>query len=252
MQGVLYVSHGSRVKEAAQQAVSFLEDVKKKVDVPLQEICFLELAEPDIAAGAAKLVEQGALNITVIPVLLLSAGHYYEDIPEEIEEVKRRYPHISFTYGKPIGVQERVIDIAVDRIRETGVPMKENASLLIVGRGSRDPQTKKDIEHIAGRLKEKTGAVHADVCYLAACSPSFDEGLEKALERAAPQTFVVPYLWFTGILMQTMQQKIDHLSDVDRGFILCSYLGDHPNMIDALAARVYEALPAGVGKGESR
>ncbi|MGS0650689.1 sirohydrochlorin chelatase, partial [Staphylococcus arlettae] len=49
MQGVLYVSHGSRVPEATQEAIEFITDVQQQVDISLQTICFLELAEPTIA-----------------------------------------------------------------------------------------------------------------------------------------------------------------------------------------------------------
>ncbi|PTF55530.1 sirohydrochlorin chelatase, partial [Staphylococcus cohnii] len=73
MQGVLYVSHGSRVPEATQEAIEFITDVQQQVDISLQTICFLELAEPTIAEGVETLVKQGATTIAVIPVLLLSA-----------------------------------------------------------------------------------------------------------------------------------------------------------------------------------
>jgi len=76
MIGVLYVSHGSRIKEATDEAISFIESVKQSIDIPLQEICFLELAQPDIQQGVEKLIAKGATEISVIPVLLLSAGHY--------------------------------------------------------------------------------------------------------------------------------------------------------------------------------
>ncbi|MFP6334308.1 CbiX/SirB N-terminal domain-containing protein, partial [Bacillus subtilis] len=103
MIGVLYVSHGSRIKEATDEAISFIESVKQSIDIPLQEICFLELAQPDIQQGVEKLIAKGATEISVIPVLLLSAGHYFKDIPKEIDEIKTQYPEVTFTYGEPLG-----------------------------------------------------------------------------------------------------------------------------------------------------
>ena len=67
MQGVLYVSHGSRVAEAIEEATSLIERVQAKVNIPLQETCFLELADPDIFEGFRKLVHQGATEISVAP-----------------------------------------------------------------------------------------------------------------------------------------------------------------------------------------
>ena len=40
MQGVLYVSHGSRVAEAVEEATSLIARVQTKINIPLQETCF--------------------------------------------------------------------------------------------------------------------------------------------------------------------------------------------------------------------
>ena len=50
MKAVLYICHGSRIREANEQAISFIQQVMKRVDIPIQEIGFLELSEPTIAA----------------------------------------------------------------------------------------------------------------------------------------------------------------------------------------------------------
>lgn len=242
MQAVLYVSHGSRVAEARREAVTFMESVRQRVDVALQETCFLELAEPDIAQGIANLVERGATRIAVIPVLLLSAGHYYKDIPEEIDKAKLHYPQIQFAYGKPLGVQDRIVDILVDRIEETKVLRHPEAKLLLVGRGGRSSEITGSIEAIAAKLAAKLDVPKVDVCYLAVSSPSFDEGLQASINSGSRQIFVIPYLWFTGLLMRSMQKKIDDVPKEKQEIILCQYLGDHPTMIDALADRVHETL----------
>ncbi|WP_163526513.1 sirohydrochlorin chelatase [Halobacillus ihumii] len=245
MEAVLYVSHGSRVEKARKEAVSFIEAVQNRMidDVPLQETCFLELAEPDMVQGIKNLIKLGATKIVVIPVLLLSAGHYYKDIPKKIDQAKLRYPHVEFVYGKTIGVQDRVIDVLVQRIRETQVVPHVDANILLVGRGSPHQETKDSIEEIAWKLKRKMNVAHVSVSYLAACSPSFEEGLQTSLRIGWSQTFVVPYLWFTGVLMHSMQEKINEMEQTDRQqVLLCQYLGSHRAMVDALTDRVYEAF----------
>ena len=127
MQGVLYVSHGSRVAEAVEEATSLIERVQAKVNIPLQETCFLELADPDISEGFRKLVHQGATEISVIPVLLLSAGHYYKDIPVEIERLKTQFPNIKINYGKPLGVQKRLTEILKQRLEEREITPNADA-----------------------------------------------------------------------------------------------------------------------------
>ena len=62
MKAVLYICHGSRIGEANEQAISFIHQVMKKVDIPIQEIGFLELTEPTIAGSFERCVKKGATN----------------------------------------------------------------------------------------------------------------------------------------------------------------------------------------------
>ncbi|MGB6408919.1 MAG: sirohydrochlorin chelatase [Planococcus donghaensis] len=242
MQAVLYVSHGSRVKETRQEALAFMEQVYKNVDVALQETCFLELASPNIATGIDRLVQQGATKIAVVPVLLLSAGHYYKDIPDEVKKAIVHYPTIYFTYGKPLGVQERLVNILVERLKETGVARLTDARILLVGRGGKSSEITHSIEKIATKLAVKIDVENVDVCYLAANTPTFDEGLQAAIRSGSKQIFVLPYLWFTGKLVQSMDQKISELSSGNPHILLCGYLGNHPAIVNALTERVHEAI----------
>ncbi len=242
MQGVLYVSHGSRVEEATDEAISCIHAANQNINTSLWEICFLELADPTVIQGIDKLVQRGATSIVIIPVLLLSAGHYYKDIPDEIDKARNHYPNTSFVYGQPLGVQDRIVDVLVERLEEADIAHQTNANILLVGRGSRNPETKRDIETIAQKLKTKLKIAEVDVCYLAAISPTFEEGLNSSLKKSGSQTFVVPYLWFTGILIQSMQKQINELRNADEEIVLCHYLDHHPIMVQALADRVNEAL----------
>ncbi|MBT2598591.1 MULTISPECIES: sirohydrochlorin chelatase [unclassified Oceanobacillus] len=241
MQGVLYVSHGSRIPEATAGAIAFINEVKKQIDIPLQEICFLEISKPDVGQGVDNLIKQGATKIAIVPVLLLRAGHYYQDIPEEIKQLKNKYPLIQFIYGEPLGVQNRLTNVLVERIEDTNIQPDEGSKILLVGRGSRSPQTQKDIEQIASNLQLKMN-LHVDVCYLAACSPSFEHGLRSSLEENYSRVFVVPYLWFTGVLLQSMEREINVMEKQGKDFILCSELSKHPIMVEALKDRVQEAI----------
>lgn len=242
MQAVLYISHGSRVEKTKAEAMEFMKQVQARVDVPLQETCFLELAAPDIKEGFTKLVEKGATRIAVVPVLLMSAGHYYEDIPEEVSNISKNYPEVTVTYGEPLGVQDRLVAVLIDRVKETGRPVPEDAHLLLVGRGSRSSETKQATELIAAKLKEKLGVKSISTCYLAASKPSFDEGLESVKQKDSSITFVIPYLWFTGLLMQEMEKKVQSMKETGIDIELCGYLGLHPSVVAALADRAEEAV----------
>nr|WP_255648093.1 CbiX/SirB N-terminal domain-containing protein [Pseudalkalibacillus hwajinpoensis] len=123
-----------------------------------------------------------------------------------------------------------------------GVPLQKDATALLVGRGSSDPDTISDLDQIAKRILEKMPFQKVSVCYLAAAKPTFDEGIKQAQLGSNSQVFVIPYLLFTGILMKEMERKISRLEKGGPDFNLCHYLGYHDLVTEVLKERVVEAF----------
>ncbi|WP_324729009.1 sirohydrochlorin chelatase [Lysinibacillus fusiformis] len=238
MQAILYIAHGSRVKAGTDQAIAFLQGVQQEVHVSIQEICFLELATPTIAEGIANCVRQGATMIAVMPILLLAAQHAKQDIPREIAEAQKLYPHIQFSYGEPLGIHERIIDTLQARILEKQQPNCE-ASVLLIGRGSSDPTVKRDLAEIATRLRMKYNYQTVDTCFLYGMGPSFDDWLQQE-KKGQHQVFIVPYLLFTGILRQSITKRLQGLSN--NNMMLCESLGYDVNVKKVLVERIDELL----------
>lgn len=241
MKAVIYVCHGSRVAAGREQAAAFIKKVMERVEVPLQEYCFLELAEPTIEAAFTKCVNQGATKIAVIPVLLLTAAHAKKDIPMEIKRVSKSFPHVEVRYGVPIGVNSKMIAPLVERITEIGEEISGQSMVLLVGRGSSDPDVKRDLGRIAHLLKEKTSVGKVETCFLTAVAPSLEEGLLTAGESSYKKVFVIPYLLFTGILMKHINKVIETHS-YSKKFYLCNYLGYHTAIEDILVEQSYRLL----------
>lgn len=249
MRAVLYVSHGTRVKAGVSQAELFIQSCMKRIPASIQEICYLELVDPDIATGISRCVDKGATEIVIQPVLLLSAGHVKKDIPEEVKRTAKRYPGVHFIYSQPFGCDPKIIDILSERIHEKADPNLGQAAVLLVGRGSSDPAIQEDFREITQALREKE-SLPVHTCFLAACKPSFKEGLDLMKNSEFNQIFVVPYLMFTGLLMKEMEEAVRHLATQKQTFILCESLGHHENLIQVLTERVTNALhiPSGVSQ----
>lgn len=238
MQAILYIAHGSRVKAGVEQAVSFLQRVQQEVDTPIQEICFLELAQPTIAQGIESCVQRGATAIAIVPILLLAAKHAKEDIPEELEQEKLKYPNIRFTYGEPLGVHELLIDTLQARIVEAQLST-EGARVLLIGRGSSDPAVKQDLATIAARLRDKYSYAVVDTCFLYGTGPTFEEWLQQGRHMQS-RVFIVPYLLFTGLLRQGITKRLVGYEDTN--IVLCESLGYDDNVKRVLLERIHEVL----------
>ncbi|WP_112181526.1 sirohydrochlorin chelatase [Paraliobacillus zengyii] len=242
IQAVLYVCHGSRVKKAAQEAINFIEKTMKLVDTEIQEYCFLELASPSIIEGVDQCIKQGATKIAVVPVLLLTAGHAKKDIPEELEHAQNKYQDVQFSYGKPIGVQEKMNDVLVERLEERTV-LTPQTNILLVGRGSSDQDAVNDIQSIADSLQGRVHVSSVEKCFLAAATPKFKDKLKATVSTGAEHIVILPYLLFTGILMKEIREFVDELSlNPEQEVIICDYLGDHDHVCEQLKNRVVEAI----------
>ncbi|KAB2332125.1 sirohydrochlorin chelatase [Cytobacillus depressus] len=208
MKGILYIAHGTRSKKGANEARNFIERVRNRVDIPIQEISFLELTDPLIDEGFRRCVEKGATSITIIPLFLLAAGHIKQDIPESLSVLQAQFPHIRIQLEDPFGVQEIILDAAAELVKRTAGGLQQNDRLLIVGRGSSDPSIQGDFSAIANGIKNRLGIQHVSVCYLAAAEPRLKNGLDTILENAESRVIVLPYLLFSGLLSAEIEREI--------------------------------------------
>lgn len=235
MRAILYIGHGSRTEAGRKQFVSWVEQLQARVPLDLQDYCFLELAKPDIAEGVRRLAARGATEIACVPILLFSAGHHKIDIPLALQQAFAPFPGLRLAYGRPIGPHPRMVRIVKERIAEVcDSAFDGRTEIVLVGRGSSDPQQIRGLEQIALCISERVRTA-----YLAAASPSFSEMLETLKGRRA---IVVPYLFFTGVLLEEMKNLIQAKNAAGESFVLTKSLSGHPLLWDVVQQRVAETL----------
>ena len=237
MKAILYIGHGTRSKKGAGEAIAFVQRVMGRIDIPIQEVSFLELTAPSIADGFARCVERGATEIEIVPLFLLAAGHIKQDIPDVLASLQKKYPHIRIVVKDPFGVQESMLDGIAELVFVNTGGVKPQDRLLIVGRGSSDPAIKSDFTAIADGLKARLGMDHVSVCFLAAAKPTLDEGLEAIAQNAGSRIIVVPYLLFSGILFAEINHKISRLKRHGLDIIHTSPLSSHQIIEDIVISR---------------
>lgn len=240
-QAVLYICHGSRVPKAREEAVQFINKVKPKVDAEIQEVCFLELAEPSIEVGFKSCVDQGATHIAVIPLLLLTAAHAKVDIPLEVSHISKQFPDLTVTYGRPIGVDEKLADMLIDKMKKKSNIQKSSIA-IVVGRGSSDIDVVHDLTEISSLLLNKSELKQVYTCYLTAANPRFEQMVDDIFNSNEESIFVIPYLIFTGLLKKEIDHTIKKYDWAERHIEVCSYLGPHPILLEIFKERVWETI----------
>ncbi|WP_163099829.1 sirohydrochlorin chelatase [Peribacillus alkalitolerans] len=238
MQAILYVCHGSRLKTACEEAISFIERCQKHITADIHQICFLELANPSIEEGFGACVKKGATHIAVVPLLLLTAVHAKKDIPDELRHLVIKYPNVTVTYGRPIGVHEKLAWSVIDRIKEKQA-LSTDSTIVLIGRGSTDPEVERDLRALGNLVRKHSGISDVRTCFLTAAKPSFSSILSEVSLMKNRNIIFVPYLLFTGLLMKEIEKNIATLSD---GVTLCRYLGCDSKVEEVFIERVIETL----------
>ncbi|MEH7747750.1 sirohydrochlorin chelatase [Neobacillus drentensis] len=240
MKAILYIGHGTRSKEGAEEAKSFIHRVMERINVEIQEICFLELTKPGIEEGFLHCVDRGATEITVVPLFLLAAGHIKEDIPQALSSLCERYPTINVKIKDPFGVQGKILDGIAEMVRETVTDLTPKDSVLIVGRGSSDTSIHTAFTAITKGISDRLGIEKAEVCYLAATEPRLKEGLESISVNSAGKIIVIPYLLFSGLLLKEVDHMVKMRQKLGQQIIHTGQLSKHRVIEDIIIERATE------------
>ncbi len=114
---LLLIAHGSRHAEANDD-LRHVADALRRRGHAVVEASFLELAEPDIDAGGARCVEQGAGRVVLVPYFLSAGVHVRRDLAEARRRLADRFPHVAFLLAEPLGRHPLLLDVVADRARE--------------------------------------------------------------------------------------------------------------------------------------
>lgn len=118
MFALLLIAHGSRRAEANADLEHVAESLRRRGLYPIVQPSFLELAEPDIAAGGALCVERGAKVVILLPYFLSPGKHVVEDLTAACDRLATRFPAVRFVVAEPLGRHPLVLDIVEQRARD--------------------------------------------------------------------------------------------------------------------------------------
>lgn len=210
--GVLLVGHGTRSELGRKQCRALADEIASGLDQRLfaTELAYLELAEPTIEAGVARLIQQEIERLIVVPLLLFAAAHAKEDIPSAVRQalVAAEATSLPLSQTEPLGLQESMIELAAERFLETADPTIALADtcLLLVGRGSRDAEATADMLKFGELLHKRLDIGQTQVGFLAMAQPSAQGLIEQATNGSIRQVIVQPHLLFHGDLLDRLQR----------------------------------------------
>jgi cobalt/nickel transport system ATP-binding protein len=199
---LVLIGHGSRDADHVEEFWDLVRFVGE-VDPDLHHAGgFIELAEPSADVAIDRLVADGATEIVSVPIVLLAAGHLKNDGPATLARARIRHPHVVFHMGRDLSIDPRVLEVAEDRISATlGDAPAETSGVVIVGRGSSDPDASGDLAKVARLLSDRRGLPIVEPAWISVAEPRVPDALERCRRLGATTIAVVPFFLFTGVLL---------------------------------------------------
>lgn len=250
--GIMVCGHGSRNSKAVGEFAQLVTGLGHLLPRHPLAYGYLEFAHPVITAGLDRLRSAGVAQVVAVPGMLFAAGHVKNDIPALLN----RYSVASglpIRYGRELGMDARMVRAAAARITaalppeargEQGVVMRQDTLLVVVGRGSRDPDANGNVAKITRMLVEGLGLGWGETCYAGVTFPQVEDGLRRAVGLGYCRIVVFPYFLFSGVLVSRIHRAVDCVAadhpqlDIRKA----TYLNDHPLVLDTFRARAQEAL----------
>lgn len=205
---LLIVGHGTKTAEGAGEFHKLTDRVRAQSGGLAVAGGFIELSHPPIAEAVATLTSEGSADVVAVPLMLLAAGHTKDDIPATLERERLRNPGVRFRYGRELGIRPELLELIDERIAAVIGPAEiESTAVLLVGRGSSDPDANSDLAKVARLYYEGRGHPLVESAFVSLAVPSVDQGLERLRRLGAERVVVVPYFLFTGILERRIHEQ---------------------------------------------
>lgn len=208
--GVLIVGHGTRNERGAAEYRRAVDDLAESLSTPV-EAAFIELLEPSIDKGLQRLVERGAAQIAVVPLLLFAAGHAERDIPAAVDEFRRRFPWVTVQLAGTIDCAPEVLEWSRQRYDAAcmGRIVPQESTLVLIARGNSRPTAQAEFRRFAELRRSQSACRHGICGFVAIAEPTLSAALNEAAQADTQQIIVQPHVLFTGEVLEQIRAAFE-------------------------------------------
>lgn len=253
---LLLVGHGTRCVVGERQFRSFVQRVGALLAPDGVDVAggLIELAPPPVTDAVADLVSHGHRQVVAVPLMLVAAGHAKGDIPAALDREVARYPGLGYRYGAVLGPDPMLLAALGARLDEV-LARSERADthVLLVGRGSTDPDANSEVARAARLFFETTVAQRSPVAgvetaFVSLAAPGVAAALERCRALGAGRVVVLPLFMFAGVLPQriVVQARTWGAAHPHVQVRTAEVIGDCDELAAVVAQRYTEALRGAV------
>lgn len=243
---MVLAGHGSRDADGVRQFEELVSLMTQISDIPILH-GYLEFAAPSIEEAVAAQISRGHSNIVVVPALLAAATHAKNDMPTQLLLLQERFPEATIKFGAVLDLHASLLDLCRTRIIEAestsgDIVSRKDTCLVLVGRGTSDPDANGDVAKLCRMLQEGMGFGASFLCFSGTAQPLVADGLKMAAKLGKQRMIVLPYLLFDGVLVKRIYSAADELSEAypHVEVLKANYLGVHQSIANLLFDRAKE------------
>ena len=243
--GLLIVGHGSRDPSANiefESVVASYRATHPDLDVVHG---YVELARPSLATAIGD-VARRVDSVVVLPLFLFAAGHVKNDIPLALARARQDFPAVRFIVTNALGVHPHLVEMAFERARVAleGARAAGKTAVVVVGRGSSDPDANGDFCKVVRLLAEGRNIGWVLPCFIGVTRPLFEETVELVARARPERIVVVPYFLFGGRLISKIREQVEsfHARYPWMKTVLTPHLGNDDRLLKLMDERFSEAM----------
>jgi sirohydrochlorin cobaltochelatase len=240
MTPLLLVGHGTRDEAGVAEFARFTERLRARLPVDVAG-GFIELSPPPLTDAVAGLYAAGHRRVAAVPLVLVAAGHAKGDMPAALARERERHPGFTYAYGRPLGPHPTLLGLLEERLDAVLDPAdRADTAVLLVGRGSTDPDANAEVCKAARLLWEGRGLAMVETAFVSLARPGVPEGLERCRRLGAERIVVLPYFLFSGVLPDRVVAEARAFEGAE---VRCAeVIGDCDGLADLVVERYEEAL----------
>lgn len=250
---LLLVGHGTRRGAGVSECLALADRVRALAGRRLPGLdvgCgFIELSPPPIPAAVGDLVTAGHRRVVVVPLVLFDAGHAKTDVPASVNLARADHPGVAFAYGRGLGVHPNLREVTAERLEAVVAPrLRERTAVLLVGRGTSDPDANADLHRMARLVQEGRAWPLVEPAFVGLTEPRVPAGLDRLRALGARRIVVMPYFLFIGVLTDRIVDQARAWGDAhpEVQVVTACHLGADDRVTSLAPDRYDEALAGAV------